>query len=164
MIGRFGTRGEDRCSLNPTFNSYEYRFGGGRAQIIDYLLFSGDHFDQDYVHQGASLDVYFKVLFHDQMTPVPSCALRTPDGLLVYGTSTELLGEDVRPIDAGDYRIFHFSLSLHLAEGDWFLDLGIKDAANGLCDVRRSLAALHVLAGGRHHGLVNLDARFEEVG
>ncbi len=117
----------DACRGQNSYNTSEYRWGDGRARIIDYRL-SQDGADLvgHVCRRGAELTisavVHFSAPFEDLIYGV---TVKTVDGTSVYGTNTRLQGQAVPGKRAGDIALIRFSLRLHLVAADYFISLGV---------------------------------------
>lgn len=147
----------------------ETRYGNGNATILDCVLESGGVFDPDSVKTRASFELYLKVVFHRPFDPLIGFALKTVDGIQIYGTNTHMLRAEVPRCQAGEVRLFKFTFLPMLRPGEYFLDLGVAsvDGTEGgePADVRRSVILFMVMDDGppRWGGLYDLNPRFEEV-
>lgn len=152
----------NRLSYNP----YEHRYGNGNSRIIDYLLVSDAEIDPAVVHTESRIDLYVKIRFlKDIQTPMFGLAIKTKEGVVVYGTNTILMGSVVAPAVAGSFRIIKFSLSLRITEPDIFIDLGsgeYRDEKSIALDRRYSIIHLQIVAGRKHVGLTDLSVAFQD--
>lgn len=152
---------------NPLYNKNEYRFGDGKAKILDFLVASGSSINPITVESGTQLDFYFKVCFYqDILFPLLGLSIKTRDGVLVYAINTRFLKLDLPSATEGEIRIYKFSLKLDLSPGDWFFDLGVAEklpTEDPPCDIRNNALHLQVLRSNFYDGLVELETSFEEV-
>jgi lipopolysaccharide transport system ATP-binding protein len=154
----------DRCRLNATHNHYEYRYGNGRAAIIDYLILEGDTANPTTLACGATVEIYLSVLFtHAVDNPILGLSLKNKEGILAYGVNTEWMGERLPPAGPGDLRCYRFTVRLELAAGDWFLELAVAETSTDICDSRGALAHLYLSERRRYTGLARLDTSFGEI-
>jgi lipopolysaccharide transport system ATP-binding protein len=158
----------DQCPRRPGYNPNEHRFGDRRrGAIVDFLVISGDDDNAVSITSGTTIDIYLKARFHDDLElPLVGLAVKTIDGLVLYGTSTRLQQVALAPAAAGDVRVYHFSLRLPLPPGDVFVDLGLAEklpAEDNPVDIRYDLIHLRVHQKEQFSGLVNLEATLREV-
>jgi ABC-type polysaccharide/polyol phosphate transport system ATPase subunit len=135
---------EDVCSKRRSYNQGEVRFGNGGAKIIDYVIESGDGWDVSNVEFGATIALYFKVLFcRDVALPIVGFSVKTVEGVEIYGTNTFLMGVSIGRVSVGDTRTFRFAFSFRAKPSDYFLDLGVAETdgtrGGAVLDVRRSI-------------------------
>jgi len=126
---------EDFLSANDVFatrggyNPSEYRWGHGGAAILDYLVIvDGERFPSR-IESNSNADFYFKVKFDaDFESVVPGFLIKTIDGVFLYGTNSFVSsrGQAVVSVQAGDIKIFKFSLPLNLNAGDFLVSFGVS--------------------------------------
>ncbi len=159
-----GSSTEDRCRENPTYNRYEYRFGNGHARIIDYMIVHQDAVNIASLHAGAPIDIYFKVLFQEDVeAPILGVTFKNKEGVLVYGVNTEWMMEQPQRAKAGEVRSYRFSAKLNLCAGDWFMELAVAEGKAEICDDRSALAHLYLFEQRRYVGLARLETQFSEM-
>jgi ABC-type polysaccharide/polyol phosphate transport system ATPase subunit len=150
-----------------SYNAHEHRIGDHRGEIVDYLIMYGDETDPAIIAAGSVADIYVKARFHQEVErPVFGIALKTLDGLTLYGINTPMKRVWVDSVRAADVLVVKFTLPLPLPPGDYFLDLGLAEAAGGEhlpLDVRYDLIHLHVQQQEPFSGLVNLGVDVQEV-
>lgn len=117
----------DSCRLRPTYNETEYEWGSERARIMDYLVLDEDGDAVGPVVQaGAGLVVMMAVRFSEPQTAVIyGLTIKTVDGTAVFGTNTDLLGERLETVSAGQTAIVKFQLTLNLISSEYFVSLGV---------------------------------------
>lgn len=149
----------DRYSLHPWYNSYEYRWGDGRASIFDIHITSSGNINN--VRPGDHLSIHLKTLFHVSIIrPIFGCTIKTYDGIIVYGSNTELTGSEILYdyVPAGTTTSVSFSMYCNLAPGDYFFSFGVavmeKDAIP--LDRRYDSLLLTVHGPANFFGLSNL--------
>jgi len=144
---------EDLCHTRRSYNKNEVRFGSGVARVVDYAIESEGQRDVAIIRFGAVVELYIKVLFRQSVRmPVVGFAVKTLEGVEIFGTNTFQMGEKLKPIAEGQTSVFKFSFSLSVNPNDYFFDLGVAEAdgtrGGAVLDVRRSIA----------HCVVSLDA------
>lgn len=168
MLEEVGRR--DLCSERQSYNKHEVQFGSGAAIVVDYAIQAGELWDVANVPFGSRVCIFLKVVFcQDVDAPVVGFAIKTLEGINLYGTNTFLLGERVQNVKAGEARVFKFEFFMRFKPGDYFLDLGVGEAdgtrSGAVITVRRSVAHCVVSLNGEcsFEGLVDLAPRFETV-
>jgi ABC-type polysaccharide/polyol phosphate transport system ATPase subunit len=156
----------DRCPTRRSYNPAEYRYGDRRAEIVDYLLVADGECDVQTVVSGQPLDVYVKVHYHETIQePMTGMAIKTLDGVDVYGISTKGMNIQLDPVEPSTV-VFRWTVALELAPGDYFVDVGCGEYNSGKSnplDRRYGLAHLVVQSDVVHAGLVRLATRFERI-
>lgn len=158
---------QDRVAHHRLYNKNEYRFGDGRAKIVDVLVCAKQKNNPMLIDAGTMTDVYLKVVFDQEVLfPMVGLSIKTPNGTLVCAINTRFLKIDLRAANAQDIRIYKLSIKMDLHPGDWFLDIGVAEKLPGEdvpCDIRNN--ALHIQVTSRHHhdGLIILDNHFKEI-
>ncbi|PIR01652.1 MAG: sugar ABC transporter ATP-binding protein [Nitrospinae bacterium CG11_big_fil_rev_8_21_14_0_20_45_15] len=162
-----GFSGQDNCVSRKSYNKNEYRQGNGNAEIVDYLLICKDKVDFSAVQSGCQLEIYWKVLFHEDVEfPSYGFAVCSVDGLKLWGGNTWFDKFPVQPARTGDYVIFKSSFSLHLNKGEYFITLGCGQVLNEqLCPMDRRCDLIHIVVEtrSRFDGLVALNVAFSEI-
>ncbi len=161
----------DSCFVRKSYNKNEFRFGDKRAEIVDYLVVSGNEYDPADIDPGISVDIYFKVLAHDNIdSPLFGYGVKTKDGVYIYATNTELMKVDVLSLKKADMAIFKFSTTLNLKGGDYFISLGIAENRGkisgdkkSMMDSRTDFIHLSVKEKRCFDGLVELKTSFNKI-
>ena len=118
----------DNCINRKNYNKNEYRYGGKRAEIVDFLLVSNGQYEPLIVNCNEWLDIYMKVKFNaDVENPNFGFKIKTVDGIVVYGTNAVLQRFTTRAVSKNEMIAYKFSLKLCLAAGDYFIDLAVGD-------------------------------------
>ena len=158
----------DNCVNRRSYNKNAYRQGDERGNIIDYLIEVDGEYDAITIDPGSDIHIYFKVKFECSIDkPIAGFAIRTIDGLKIFGTNTFILGISLPSVECGETRIYHFHFKAPLFPNDYFLDIGVSenDGTRGgrILQVRRSLAHLVFTSerGAPFDGLVNLAPFFD---
>jgi len=156
-------------SERKSYNRNEYRWGDRRAEIIDYLVLSGGRTDPVRCYQGEGLDVYVKVMFlKDIEHPIYGIAVKSPDGVLVYGNNSRDWGKgySLGPRKSGEVHIVRFSLEPRLNAGHYLISLGVaEDTGAGEVPLDRRYDAVDLLFESENlcYGLVDMGLRFESL-
>ncbi|MFC1546874.1 ABC transporter ATP-binding protein, partial [bacterium] len=162
------TNEQDNCINRKSYNKNEYRSSDNRAEIIDYFLVTNETRDFLRMNTGDTLDIYIKVRFdHFVENPLFGIAIKTTEGINIYGTNTRLTNTEVLKTSKSDIIVFKISVQLDVCPGDYFLDLGVAEKLEDKdmpIDVRYSL--VHLIVHPKDYwfdGYVDLKAGFEEV-
>jgi lipopolysaccharide transport system ATP-binding protein len=158
----------DGCATRPTYNKTEYRWGDGRARIIDYLLLSDDKEISHSVSRGDTIEVRMAVKYKQDLDSVIyGLTVKTVDGTNVYGTNTRLQNLSISKKQAEQVVVVCFKFTVHLMRSEYFLSLGIAvdddNKDNIAIDRRYDLIHLHVTGEDDAFGLASLNASIEET-
>lgn len=158
----------DGAKLRKSYNASEYRWGEPRAQIIDYLLKSGDVFDPVVLMQGDAIKLTMRVYFHQPLDDlIYGITIKTLDGTTVYGANTRERGIEPASRKKGEMVDISFTLENNLIQGSYFVSLGVaqhNDTVDNLAlDRRYDLCTLVVDGEVQDFGLANLNMVFEEL-
>ncbi len=161
----FGDVGSDPFATRPLYNSYEYRWGDGSAQITDFHLSSEGIAFPAIISEGSKVKLLVGVkIVRPLIRPILGVTIKTKDGVTLYGSNSELL-ECAAPVDAyteGTTFIATVEFECSLGEGDFFVSLGLA-TRNGeeIIPHDRRYDAIHITVGtdSRFFGLTNLNMR-----
>ncbi len=160
----------DNCQVRKSYNKNEKRQSFRRAEIIDYLVVYNNNFDPVSVYSGDLIDIYIKAKFHEAVEfPFMGFAIKTVDGVLVYGFNSFYTQAMIPEAQEGDILIGKISVKLKLMRGDYFLDLGVdyKETAESTryvnLDRRCAVIHLKIIERNQFFGLADFEADFEEV-
>jgi lipopolysaccharide transport system ATP-binding protein len=158
----------DNCIYRNNYNRNEYRYGDKRAEIIDYLVVSGENFDPVAIHSGDTIDIYLKVKFRRHVElPMFGFSIKTIDGIAVYASNTRFSKTPIVFATMFDVVIFKFSMKMNVHSGDFFIDIGIAEKLpdeDSPIDIRYGIIHLVVQAKDCiFDGFVDFSATFEEV-
>ncbi len=157
----------DMCPQRGAYNKNEHRFGDRRAEIVDCMITCGDRCDPPAVYSGDTLDIYIKARVKQRIErPMFGLAVKTVDGVMVFGMNTRLLDVELAPADAGEIVIGKLTVTLDVHWGDYFLDLGIaeKEPAEDVpIDIRCGMIYVVVQEKQRFDGFAGLACSFEPV-
>ena len=157
---------EDNCVNRKSYNKNEYRLGNKKAIIIDYLLSADEKEEIVHVLSGSKVHLYLKSLFHGEIQhPNYGFAIKTLDGVLVYGTHTSLMNLDISSVNNRLISVVKFTFTLPLNKGDYFFDVGVGNTFNEALDWRGDL--IHIVVHGfpayTHTGLVDCKTTFTKL-
>ena len=157
----------DHCVHRENYNKDEYRFGDGRASLVDYLIVSEGKIEPSYILSGDRVDIYIKAVLHNPLeNPLFGFAIKTVDGVMVFGSNTRFSNIELEPIESMEAVVYRFTVKLNLRPGDYFIDLGIAEKAPAQdipLDVRKSLIHINLIHLNRFDGLVDLELDFKEI-
>lgn len=117
----------DACRLRPTYNDTEYEWGDGRAVVFDFLVLdsAGEAISTN-VDAGSEITVVAGIHFHEaQSNVIYGLTIKTVDGTNVFGTNTDRLKVETRPVAAGETVKVRFRFTLNLVSGEYFFSLGV---------------------------------------
>jgi len=117
----------DRFAEHQLYNPYEYRWGDGRAAILDVYLASILGNPKE-IHCGDKLRLYIKALFKTHIhRPIFGFAIKTREGITIYGSNTEICGDPIPydEVEAGSIVHISYAFDCNLAPGEYFLSMGI---------------------------------------
>ncbi|MGP0630175.1 ABC transporter ATP-binding protein [Nitrospina sp. 32_T5] len=161
---------QDNCPTRNSYNKNETRKPFYKAEIIDYLIVCDNNFDPLSIASGKKIEVYIKARFHELVEfPLMGVAIRTVDGILIYGFNSFYTKGDLSKANAGDVKLGKITLSLKLNSGDYFLDLGVdlkeNEGSPGYINLdRRSYVAhLNIIERNKFFGLADLGGNFQEI-
>lgn len=152
----------DIYNTRPCFNELSYRWGDGRARIIDFLLSTSAGEYPSVVTSGDEITLKFVVKFHDDINrPIFGCTIKTKDGVTVYGSNSEMQDMDTESINSISGNVSYISVKFiaHLAPGDYFISLGVASYVDGDItphDRRYDSILLSISPDKRVFGLSNL--------
>ena len=113
------------------------------------------------------MNLYIKAKFYEPIkNPLYGFAIKTLDGIFIYGSNTRFSDAKVCAVDKGDIVVFKFSISMDLAPGYFFIDLGLAEGSKEKdipLDIREAIICLYVLERRRFDGLVEFKTSCEEL-
>jgi ABC-type polysaccharide/polyol phosphate transport system ATPase subunit len=131
------------------------------AEIERIRLFDASRRQARVLTTGAAASVVLDVRFNrDVRRPIFSIRVDTPEGELVYATTTRWIGMETHDYAAGERCCIEFSVSLPLLDGTY--ELGADIAAADLThyyDVSHRAVGFQITGSGETQGLVNLGAQ-----
>lgn len=160
----------ERLSSRRCYCKDEVRYGDRTAVILDCVIESQGNFDPPQFACGRPINIFLKIAFHRVFEPIIGFALKTVEGVDIYGTNTHMLRLRVSNAQQGEIRLFKFTFVPQIRPGEYFLDIGVaeNDGSEGgvPVDVRRSVALI-ILQSDDHPrrwgGFCDLALRFEEI-
>lgn len=158
---------EDNCGRRKSYNKDEYRYGDRRAEIRDFLVVANNEYDPVSIWSGDMVDIYVKMRFNSSVAlPMFGFAIKTVDGVVVYGNNTRYTKFDFHPAAAPETVVIRWSLKMDIAAGDYFINLGIAEKVTETdtpIDNRKDLIHISVMSQADFAGFVHLDTVIEEV-
>ncbi|MBB6258800.1 ABC transporter ATP-binding protein [Xanthomonas arboricola] len=124
----------DRYNTRPNYNPHEFRWGDCAARILDFELRSPQAVYPAILESGTELRLAIRVYFVQQVVrPILGVTIKTAEGVSVYGTNSEYKPlQGLGPIvAAGSVLDVTASFRCILAEGDYFVSLGIASRDDG---------------------------------
>jgi lipopolysaccharide transport system ATP-binding protein len=119
---------EDLFSSHPGYNPHEYRWGDGKAKILDYALVTHSAHYPEHMDTGSTVQLQIAIRFlQDVKNPILGITIKTHEGVAVYGTNSEkqntlaITGAGL----AGQTMIAESRFTCHLAPGNYFISIGL---------------------------------------
>jgi ABC-type polysaccharide/polyol phosphate transport system ATPase subunit len=132
------------------------------AEIESVKLLNGQGDAVTVVESGECVSVGISVRFKEMVrNPVFSLAVRTPDGRIVYDTTTRWMNIETPEFHPGSSCLVKFTLDMSLLAGEY--ELGVDIAASDfshLYDSLESALGFSVVGANGAKGLANLNAHF----
>ena len=153
---------------NPTYNPAEYRWGDGRARIVEYSITSNGNEEPTVFMPGALVEIRARIEFYDALKDVIyGVTLRTLDGATVFGSNTRNRNIITKERSAGDSAELHFCFQLNVLPGDYFVSLGVAlddDQFDQVAiDRRYDMMHIKVVGDGQDFGLADLQMSIAET-
>jgi Wzt C-terminal domain len=147
------------------FNPQSTSAGKDVGHVVDVLVLNLD--DQPIlgpIPAGQRFRIAMQVVSkQDIERPSLGLAIKTKDNTMVYGVRNIMLGEELLPLPAGQPLVAVFEIDNPLANGDYFVDVGLADLDRDehiVIEWRISLLHLHVASATDHYGFADLHATF----
>lgn len=156
----------DNCINRRSYNKNEYRYGDKRAEIVDYLIVAGDKYDPVTIDSGETVDIYVKYRFHEDVkSPMFGIAIKTIDGMIIYGNNTRLAKIVVPSGYKNSIVIIKWAANFFTNNGDLFLGLGIAEQfeIDAPIDNRKGIIHLHIQTLNDFVGVVDFRANYQEI-
>ena len=161
----------DSFSSRSGYNPYEYRWGDGRATILDFVLETAEEQYPATIVSGSAVSIKMACRFFSTVyQPIFGVTIKTKEGVTVFGTNSDIQGKPGRTQagQAGTIVVVSLQFLCNLGPGDYFISLGIAshDGADIIPHDRRYDAVHFVVPPiGSFFGLTNLNASMQlEVG
>ncbi|UVK91149.1 ABC transporter ATP-binding protein [Pseudomonas sp. B21-051] len=153
----------DSFSKRPLYNSYEYRWGDGSAQITDFSFFSEGVEFPALISNGSQVNLKVAIkIIQPLMRPILGMTIKTKDGVTLFGSNSELLQCDgVQTVyEGGKTLTADISFNCNLGDGDFFISLGLATReGEEIVPHDRRYDSIHfaVKTDSRFFGLTNLN-------
>lgn len=153
---------DDTFACRPGYNKYEYRWGDGSVQILDFYLSADDYCYPSSIESGQRIALELSVKFlADHFRPIMGVTIKTKEGIAVYGVNSETL-------DVGEFKklgkketvaTVRVEFDCSLAPGDYFISVGIASRSGEEIiphDRRYDSIHIQVRPTSKFFGLVDL--------
>ena len=158
-------------AAGASHHANEYRWGDGRAEILDYLLVAGGRVDPVQLYADEEAELYVRVRFRDAVaTPVFGFFIKNLGGLMLSGCNSRDTGEGwgarYRPAAAGETVTCKFRFRPRFESGNYLLSLGIAEDHSGELtplDRRYDSILLKIENREPYYGLVGIGAQCDLV-
>ena len=168
IASQLGAGADDVFHTHPGYHAEEHRWGQGGAKIIDYLTTDGRAEYPSCFEAGTQSEFYFKVRFEEEFDEVvPGFLIKTMEGIFLYGTNSFLCmeGRQKVSVQAGDVRVFKFSLPMTLNTGCYLVSFGISSGSQMQelvpLDRRYDSVMIHVSRSVPFWGIIDMQGSFE---
>ncbi len=157
----------DGCRARRNYNAAEYRWGDGRARIIDYVVKCGTTYDPLTCPQGERISVFVCVHFNDALDNIIyGITVKTVDGVLVYGANTRSRNVTTVRRVAGEIALIEFTLEANLVPAEYFISIGVAaddfEQDNKAVDRRYDLIHLGIEGERADFGIADLSMELTE--
>lgn len=153
-------------STHSGYNPHEFRWGDGKAKILDYVLTDGLANFPESIETGCALTLRLAIRFIQNVNePILGVTIKTHEGVTVYGTNTDMqinTGFSSAGI-AGQVVVVEASFICHLAPGHYFFSIGIASrSVDEVVPHDRRYDSIHFQVSPRSDffGLGNLNMEF----
>jgi lipopolysaccharide transport system ATP-binding protein len=122
------SRSEDRFFSRPLYNTHEYRWGDGKAQILDFYVEADREQYPAVIRSGDIVTLSLSVRISTTIgVPIVGCTVKTKEGVTVYGANSETLGvSSLADAEANSRTILvRMAFKCSLAPGDYFVSVGV---------------------------------------
>jgi hypothetical protein len=133
-----------------------------RAVIEDVRMLGEDNLPLYTFSSGERIKVRVRVKFHERAkSPIFACAIRQPDGQLVYNYTTQWANQTTPDFEANSIADIEFALELNLIEGTYHLgtDLAYSDLSCYYDRIDRAVDFVVTTTDGSR-GIANLQCTF----
>jgi lipopolysaccharide transport system ATP-binding protein len=162
---------EDIFSTQPNYNQHEYRWGDGKASILDFHLMADNVSFPSAIATGQKVTLDIAIRFRETLLrPIMGITIKTKEGVTVYGVNSETLDVDEFKSlgERGQAATVRTTFDCRLAPGDYFISIGVatKHGEDIIPHDRRYDAIhMHIRPEDSFFGLVDLglELKAEEV-
>lgn len=167
LIGALSGELDDRIFEKSYYNKHETRLGNCEVKIIDLDLIVDQEVNPYEIPTHKEIQLIIKIRFDKSLSGVSvGFALVSIDGTYIFGTNLAMMGMPLISADAGKCHAVRFLWKSHIAGGEYFLNIGCNQFANGedcYLDVRRSVARLKFSDTPGTTGFVDLEVTHEVI-
>lgn len=158
-------------ATRASYHDGEYRWGNGRAEILDFMLVGGTRVDPLSLFCDEEAELYVRVRFRDAVAaPVFGFFMKNIGGLMLTGCNSRDAGEGFgaryRAVAAGETVVCRFRFKPGFESGNYLLSVGIAEDHSGELeplDRRYDSILVKIENRGPWFGLVDVGARCELV-
>jgi lipopolysaccharide transport system ATP-binding protein len=160
---------EDVFSSRPLYNPHEYRWGDGKARIVDFSIEVNGESYPNTISSGDTVTLRLAVQFSNRLhSPIFGVTLKTKEGMTVYGANSETLSASAfRELGTASSAVqLEATFKCSLAPGDYFISVGVATAEDGEIiqhDRRFDAIHVHVAPTQRFFGLADLGLEMNVV-
>jgi lipopolysaccharide transport system ATP-binding protein len=159
----------DLFSTRPGYNPHEYRWGDGRAQILDFYLIADNSAFPTTISSGQTINLGLCLRFATEIVaPILGITIKTKEGITVYGTNSEMLNmrEFAKLGTRGSSITVEAAFRCDLAPGDYFISIGLATRdGEDVVPLDRRYDAIHLQVNSKNAflGLVNLGLSLQSL-
>jgi ABC-type polysaccharide/polyol phosphate transport system ATPase subunit len=160
---------EELFMYRKSYNPAEYRWGDGRAKIVDYLLNINGEIEPAKIKTNCNVDLYVKYLFTDTVENlICGITLKTIDGIIIFAYSTRAEKIQIERKGPGEVFIVKFSFKLTAVTGTYTISIGCSENMQHMgqdhiaIDRRNDLIILEVFNDKEISGIIDPCMSFEE--
>jgi lipopolysaccharide transport system ATP-binding protein len=124
----------DVFASRPLYNPHEYRWGDGKAKILDFSISANGENYPNLIHTGTTVTLRLSVQFLAQLqAPIFGVTIKTKEGMTVYGANSETLdATEFRDVGGSSSTIqLQAAFRCSLAPGDYFISVGVATVSGG---------------------------------
>lgn len=122
--------GRDPLFRRKHFNPSFHRFGTGVARVVDAWVRTASGEDPVSVRVGERIELCLAIECRDAVEHLSAgFAIKSLDGMTLYGTNHRFLGRDFPSVAAGERILCVFSFPALFGAGHYFIDLGVEEAS-----------------------------------
>jgi ABC-type polysaccharide/polyol phosphate transport system ATPase subunit len=151
----------DFSPKRKNYNKNEFRYGNGKARIIDFILCDTNGKEITSVMSKDKVIFKVKVKFYEDVEkPIFGVIVKTKDGIELYGSNTLQKEIDVKPQKKGNELWIEYHLNFNLQPGDYFLSAGVAEMKSFdiiPLDRRYDIAYISVVSTQKSSGIVEMD-------
>ena len=118
----------DQFASHQNYNPGEYRWGDGKATLLDFYIATEEESYPAAIDSGQMLTLIVSIRFEvDVLCPVLGVTIKTKEGVTISGVNSETLNvADFRKLGrGGTVAIVKSRFACDLGPGDYFISLGV---------------------------------------